>query len=112
MRDGPAAANEDGEAAERDVEEEVEGRRREAQEFSGGARRSELQLGNHNKTSLYAAPTLVRALRCRTCCSIIVCGRGCTWLHVNRLSELLRLRVDYLLLGLQFEGWFSSGESG
>ena len=32
-------------------------------------------------------------------------------LHIGRLSELLRLRIDYLLLGRKFEGWFSSGES-
>jgi len=105
MRDGPGAANEDGEAAEADVEEAVEGQRSEAQEFSGGARSGgPAQYHNKNLFMWSINTGGISAPRCRTCCALIVDGRGCT----DRLLGLLRLRVDYLWLGLQVEGDGSS----
>jgi len=96
MRDGPAAANEKGGASETDVEEEVEGRRREAQNFSGGVR-SGLQLGITTKWSTNTSGSASMQVP-------LFVDRLWSRLHIGRLSELLRLRIEYLLLGRKFEG--------
>ena len=67
MRDEPAAANENGGAAETGVEGEVE---------EGGpgifGRNVFSRSVSQQNLFIYRAPTLVRAIRCRTRCSFIV----------------------------------------